>query len=62
MIQMGATQLEYCCTDDMVADILTNALPCEKHTQHIKHLSLTEAWGGVFWCKPQMAKYLDTVY
>ena len=61
-IQMGATRLEYCCTDDMVADVLTKALPHEKHTQHTKHLGLTEAWGGVLWHKLQRAEYHNTVY
>ena len=62
MIQMGATRLEYCCMDDMIADVLTKALPHEKHTQHTKHLGLTEAWGEVLWHKPQMAEYHNIVY
>lgn len=38
----GRIRLEYICTDDMTADLLTKALPRDKHEKHVKGIGFTE--------------------
>jgi hypothetical protein len=49
-VEMGVFKLIYCPTDDMVADILTKALPGWKVKGHTAALGLRTACGGVEKC------------
>ena len=49
-VEMGVFKLIYCPTDDMVADILTKALPGWKVKAHTAALGLRSACGGVEKC------------
>ena len=49
-VETGAFKLIYCPTDDMVADILTKALPGWKVKVHTTALGLRSACGGVEKC------------
>ena len=42
--QKGLIELVYIPTSEMVADILTKALPREKHEKHMKGMGLSQ-WG-----------------
>jgi hypothetical protein len=39
-VEVGAVELQYCATDDMVADVLTKALARDKHEKHTGGLGL----------------------
>jgi len=47
VVETGALNLIYCSTDDMIADILTKALPRWKINFHTTTLGLRRACGGV---------------
>ena len=47
VVEQGAAELSYCPTDDMIADILTKALPRWKVSQHSLSLGLGRPCGGV---------------
>src|SRR5712672_89056 len=47
VVETGALNLIYCSTDDMIADILTKALPRWKINFHTTTLGLCCACGGV---------------
>jgi len=53
-VETGAFKLIYCPTDDMVADILTKALPGWKVKGHTAALGLRSACGGVLNCDPNV--------
>jgi hypothetical protein len=45
--QNGLIQLTYIPTDEMVADILTKALPRDRHEKHMKGMGMTDSVGVV---------------
>jgi hypothetical protein len=42
-VEVGAVELQYCATDDMVADVLTKALARDKHEKHAGGLGLVHS-------------------
>jgi len=47
VVKQGYIKLQYCPTDDMMADILTKVLPCWNMSQHALGLGLCCPCGGV---------------
>ena len=47
VVKQGYIKLQYCPMDDMMADILTKALPRWKVSQHTLRLGLHRPCGGV---------------
>jgi hypothetical protein len=39
--------MDTCRDPDQTTDILTKALPHQKHVKHVAEMGLTSAWGGV---------------
>ena len=47
LVQDGTISVESCWDPEQTANILTKALPRQKHSKHVVEMGLTHAWGGV---------------
>ena len=45
-VKVGDIELQYCATNDMVADVLTKALARDKHEQHTDTLGVRHSKGS----------------